>query len=248
VRLADITVVVPTRNEAHNIGHFLKALPEDLELIVVDASDDDTPHLVHALRPAHTRVEKQRSHVAMARQRGGELAQTPWLLFTDADISFSKLFFDHLKELPDYRATVGAVVGTKLADDTACPTFAAYYRWFLRGQSFFQALGIPAATGSSLLINRRALQQVGGFDGRLTCNEDSELVWRIKRAGYRVNFAPELCVMAHDHRRLHRGVLKKTLHSAVRCALLYLNLMPLRWRGRDWGYWKPRPTQHDNGT
>jgi GT2 family glycosyltransferase len=237
LRLDDLTMVLPTRNEAHNIAWFLQPLPPQLQLIVVDASDDDTPQRIRTLRPDCTHIVQHGCNVTQARQMGAQLAHTPWLLFTDADVTFTPSFFNHLAEVPDHRATVGAMVGAKLADDDVAPAFAAYYRWFLRGQRLFHALGIPAATGSSLLVNRRAWQQVGGFDGRLTCNKDSELVWRIKRAGYRVTFAPQLCVVAHDHRRLQHGVLKKALHSAARCALLYLNLIPSRWRGRDWGYW-----------
>ena len=81
---------------------------------------------------------------------------------------------------------------------------------------------------------------VGGFDLRLTCNEDSEIAWRLARRGFKVEFDPALVVFAHDHRRLQSGVLRKTLHSLTRCALIYLNLLPDRWRRSDWGYWADR--------
>jgi hypothetical protein len=77
----------------------------------------------------------------------------------------------------------------------------------------------------------------GGFDPELICNEDSELVWRIKRAGFRLRFAPDVPVYATDHRRLERGLTRKTLHSIFRCLLLYTDLLPSHWRRADWGYW-----------
>ena len=110
----------------------------------------------------------------------------------------------------------------------------------LRAQQFSDRLGIPAASGSNLLIRQTAFQQSGGFDIRLSTNEDSEIAWRIQRLGFRVAFAPDLIVYARDHRRLQRGTLRKTLHSIVRCSLLYCNLMPDRWRGGDWGYWSEK--------
>jgi cellulose synthase/poly-beta-1,6-N-acetylglucosamine synthase-like glycosyltransferase len=107
-------------------------------------------------------------------------------------------------------------------------------------QAASHACGIPAASGSNLLIRRDALESVGGFDFDLTCNEDSEVVWRLRRAGYRVSFRKDLVVQATDHRRLEAGRLRKTLHSMTRCALLYTNLMPRKYRTHDWGYWQQR--------
>jgi hypothetical protein len=74
----------------------------------------------------------------------------------------------------------------------------------------------------------------------LTCHEDSEVVWRLRRAGCRVSFWKDLVVQATDHRRLEGGRLRKTLHSMARCALLYTNLMPRKYRTYDWGYWQQR--------
>jgi len=91
-------------------------------------------------------------------------------------------------------------------------------------------------------VRRQVLQTIRGFDPELSCNEDSELAWRIKRAGYRVDFDPKLRGYATDHRTgLNRGVWRKTMHSLLRCLLLYLDLMPSRWRGHDLGLLVHRP-------
>lgn len=229
MELDKLTIILPTRNEEHNIPEFLKSLPTSVSLIVVDASEDSTPDLVTALRPYRTLVLRHPGAVAEARQIGADAAHTPWLLFTDADISFSPEYFDQLVNYHDYDVLYGPKLSTT--------NFARYYRWFTYGQRVSHLVGIPAASGSNLLISRRAFKAVGGFDLRLICNEDSEIAWRVKRSGYRVIFAPDLVVYARDHRRLHYGLVRKTLHSIIRCGLLYLNLMPTRWRSHDWGYW-----------
>jgi GT2 family glycosyltransferase len=126
--------------------------------------------------------------------------------------------------------------GPKLSRDR----YRRYYRWIARGQSLCQTVGVPAASGSNLLLPRSVLAEIGGFDLSLTCNEDSEVVWRAARAGYRVRFLADLIVYATDHRRIERGRVRKTLHSAIRCALLYTDLMPRRLRSMDWGYWENR--------
>jgi len=136
----EVTVIVPTKNEAHNIGAFLKSLPRAVKLIVVDASDDDTPQLISTLRPAHTTVVRDRSNITQARQIGGERAVTPWLLFTDADVLFSPAYFDRLLT---YHAG-DVLYGPKQSLDE----YARYYRWFARGQRWADRLGLPAATGA----------------------------------------------------------------------------------------------------
>jgi GT2 family glycosyltransferase len=246
--LNELSIIVPTRDEARNTPAFLRSLPAAVELIVVDASEDETPELIASLRPVRSRVIRQLENkspanachgktsgqarsIAEARQLGAQAATTPWLLFTDADVVFAPEYFDRLQA---YRGW-DVLYGPKLSADE----YAGYYRWFAAGQHLSHRLGIPAISGSNLLISRQAFEVSGGFDLQLQCNEDTELGWRVQRRGFGIEFAPDLIVYARDHRRLRRGVLRKTLHSIARCSLLRFNLMPTRWRASDWGYWSP---------
>lgn len=238
MRLDQLTVIVPTRNEAKNIQGFLRSLPDQVALIVVDASEDNTPELVNKYRPNRTSVLCHPGRISEARFYGAQMAQSPWLLFTDADIVFGPDYFERLQHYP--RCAV--IYGPKLSQGE----FIHYYRWFARGQQLSQWLGVPAASGSNLLISRQSLFRSGGFDLQLTCNEDSELVWRVKRAGFSVRFAPDLIVYEQDHRRLRLGRTRKTIHSLTRCLLLYLDLIPNRWRSRDWGYWSHQSKNGDS--
>jgi glycosyltransferase involved in cell wall biosynthesis len=227
--LADVTVVVPTRNEERNISRFLNSLPEEVALVVVDASTDATPAIVRRERPRRTRVILRASGLTEARQLGARHARTPWLLFTDADVAFDTGYFARVAELP----ACDLAYGPKLSRDE----YRRYYQWFARGQRLLHALGLPAASGSNLLVSARAFLAVDGFDLALACNEDSELVWRIHGNGGYCVFDPDLVVWATDHRRLHRGVVAKTAHTLARCALLRTGVMPRRWRSHAWGYW-----------
>ena len=227
--LDQVTVIVPTRNETHNIPNLLRSLPPTVHLIAVDSSCDDTPNLIREKRPENTRVVECLATISEARQIGAEMASTPWLLFTDADIAFAGDYFDHLPAA----LTADLIYGPKLS----ATGYQAYYRWFSWGMEALLWFGIPAASGSNLIIHRDAFAAVGGFDLALTVNEDTEIAFRVKRAGCRVAFDRRLRVTATDHRRLDKGVVRKTLHSLARGALLYSGLMPRRWRKRDWGYW-----------
>jgi glycosyltransferase involved in cell wall biosynthesis len=108
--ISDLTVVVPTRNEAANIVGFLASLPADVRLIVVDHSDDDTVGLIHRLRAHRTQVLRFTGSLTEARQLGAESALTEWVLFTDADLRFDTGFFDRLT-----RHSGDVVYGAKLS-------------------------------------------------------------------------------------------------------------------------------------
>ena len=72
-----------------------------------------------------------------------------------------------------------------------------------------------------MALTREALHALGGFRSDLTCNEDTELLLRAGRRGLRIHFDPDLVVWATDHRRLHRGMVRKSLHSLVRNVLIF---------------------------
>jgi glycosyltransferase involved in cell wall biosynthesis len=76
VRFDNVTVVVPTRNEEHNIIAFLDSLPPWVPLVVVDASQDATLEVIKTHRPECTQVIRHSGGVSEARQSGAETAQT----------------------------------------------------------------------------------------------------------------------------------------------------------------------------
>ena len=230
--LADVTVVVPTKNEQANIGAFLDSLPPQVRLVVVDASTDDTRSLIRARRPHHTTVIESDAHIAEARQIGAQACTTSWLLFTDADVTFCPHYFTNLAALTVVPGT-GGVVGQKLSLDDHQRHYAFISGW----QGRLTRIGIPAASGSNMLISRVALEACGGFDPTLRVNEDTEIMFRVRRAGFVVAHAADLVVHARDHRRLTRGTTRKTVHSVVRSSLLFTGLLPRTVRSSDWGYW-----------
>ncbi len=237
VGLDQVTIIVPTRNEEANIETFLRSLPPVVRLIVVDSSDDRTPELIENLRPSAT-VVRATLNIPEARQLGANLAVTPWLLFTDADVRFPIDYFSRLERVTvDER--VGGLVGTK----STAAGFDSYHRWFVRGQAVLHSFGVPAATGSNMLVRAETLETVGGFDRRLTVNEDTEVMFRIAKAGYDVGFEPGLRVLATDHRRLEAGLARKIIHGAVRNGALWFGVLGPQVRSGDWGYWSAEPSR-----
>lgn len=94
-----VSVVVPTRNERENLPGFLASLPPDVELVLCDASDDDTPELAMRLRPDNTRVLAVKGSIAAARQIGAEASSGEVLVFADADVELDAGYFARLRAL-----------------------------------------------------------------------------------------------------------------------------------------------------
>lgn len=239
--LANVSVIVPTRDESRNIHRFLASVHPAITLIVVDASTDGTDVMIERARPERTEVIRSGAHIAQARQIGGMAARTPWLIFSDADVRFEHGYFDALP-----RALRGdAFYGPKYA--TAAHTL--YSRLFNGGQRVLHSLTIPAASGSNMGLRRELFERSGGFRLDLSVNEDTELMLRLWRRGCRVSYAPDLAVRSLDDRRLNRGSVRKLLHSVSRSALLLANLyvpVPDRWLRHDWGYWRPRHARRNH--
>ncbi len=143
MRIEEITLVVPTRNEERNIGAFLASLPEILPVIVVDASEDRTPEIVAASgRPCCTLVGHP-GNVSVARQVGARRATTPWLLFTDADVEFSPGYFERLGR----HSGSDVLYGPKLSRDS----FRRYYG----GIAIAQDLAAPGRAGCERIQSPR---------------------------------------------------------------------------------------------
>jgi len=238
MKLSELTIILPTKNEERNIDRFLNSLPDYITIVIVDASRDHTCEIVLNHGRKNIFMVKDDGNIASARQKGADIARTEWLLFTDADVVFEKNYFTHLQNL-SVTEEHGGICGAKLSRDR----YRGYFLFFSFGLKIICMIGIPGATGSNMLVRRSALYEVGGFDLSLNCNEDSYLMWQIKRSGYRVVFSKKLCVYEFDHRRLDNGRIKKTLHSLLRCLILFSGVFPGWANKRDLGYWKSAPRQ-----
>lgn len=155
---------------------------------------------------------------------------------------FDPSYFERLAMLePSERC--GGIVGPKCSRDR----YRTYYALFSLWLRLICRIGFPAASGSNMLIRRRALFDAGGFDTRLSCNEDSMLMWKVRRSGYDVVYGKELRVYETDHGRLDNGVFHKTAHSICRCIALFSGLLPVESGSNDWGYWKRGRTKAPPG-
>jgi glycosyltransferase involved in cell wall biosynthesis len=231
--LDDVSVIVPTKDERAHLPAFLASLPPAVELVVVDASRDGTDRLAEELRPERTRVIRSSLGIAAARQVGARAASGRVLLFSDVDVRFEPGYWQALPAV----LAADAFYGPKRTTSA----WPRYGRAFVGAQGLLHRLGVPAASGSNMGVRRDVFEAVSGFREDLPVNEDTELMMRVARRGFRVLWRPELAVRSLDDRRLRAGVVFKSAHSLTRGLLLLLDqrlTLPRRLLAHDWGYWR----------
>jgi hypothetical protein len=200
-------VVIPTHDRARLVPRAIRsALAQtvaDLEVLVVDdASSDDTPAAVAAIRDPRLRLLRRarQGGPAAARNDGLRDARGRWVAFLDSDDEW----------LPDKLARQLARAAA-LAPAPQVVYCQAYLQDGLTGER--RLLRRVAREGDVLdsllgelwlssptlyLADREALRAVGGFDEGLRLVEDYDLWLRMARAGHRFAVVDEPLAVKHE--------------------------------------------------
>lgn len=192
---ADVTLVVPVKDNAAGVRRLLDATAELAATIVVD-DGSATP-----LAEATVRHERPRGPAA-ARNAGSALASTPLVAFLDADTVPEPGWLDAVLAqfsdenvvavAPRVRSTPG---NGALADYEASRSSLDLGPHPAPVRPMSRVSYVPSA---ALVVRRQALSAVGGFDTGLRFGEDVDLVWRLLRVGS-VRYEPSATV-THDPR------------------------------------------------
>ncbi len=125
--LPQISIIVPTRNEADNIHSLLERIStatKDLrvEVLFVDDSSDDTIQAIHSVQDQHTfpvrllaRSPEQRNGLSGAVVDGFRLAQGEWVCVMDADLQHPPETIPRMWEQAR-RSAADMVVGSRRGD------------------------------------------------------------------------------------------------------------------------------------
>ena len=187
----DLTVIIPARNEAHQIGNTISSFSNVRVVVVDDASSDDTANVSEAagaevITAPPVREGKLGKPNACA--AGAAIAKTKWLLFVDADTVFEKCFatsavayaeehnYDMLSAFLEQRCC-------SIFEKMLLPySFALYFTGVsaraVNGRGNQSAL----ANGQCLLFRRSAYEEIGGHSKVITSViEDVAIAQRAKQ-------------------------------------------------------------------
>ena len=201
-----VTVLVPARNEERSIVGCLESiLGQDygnLQVVVVDGvSTDATAELVQGLQARDSRVELvsvERRSIPASLNAGLVAARGTWLVRVDAHSTVPS----HYVGRAVVRLREGSWGGVGGRKDGVGRTSA--------GRAIAAAMASRFGVGNSLYHHGTAetevdhvpfgaypvelVRRVGGWDERLSANEDFEFDYRLRQAGQRLLFDPALTI------------------------------------------------------
>ena len=229
-RRPSLSVIVCTRDRPDSLARCLEALldssePAD-EIIVVDNAPqgDETRSVTERFAGVRYVLEPV-AGLSRARNTGVRAAKGELIAFTDDDVEVHPRWTMRVRSsLSDGRhaAMTGLVLPASLEHESEY-LFEAKFGGFSQGfrpmvydRDFVEstvAWGVPVwriGAGANMAFRRDALDVTGGFDerlgaGRAGCSEDSELWYRMLRAGLSCVYEPR-AVVAHRHRGDLRGL------------------------------------------
>lgn len=216
-----LSVIIPTYNEAANIGRLVAelrraALPEAVEILVVDAgSSDGTAAAARAA--GATVLQSPGAGRATQMNYGATHARGDHFYFVHADVRIH----------PDYVATIGQAVARGYA--------AGCYRFrfdsphpLLRINSYGTRFkGIMSRGGDQTLFITRALfEQLGGFNEQFVIMEDFEIIQRIRRVARFYIVPQDVVVSARKYET--NGWLRVQLANLTAFSMYFLKLPPTR--------------------
>ena len=233
-----LTIVIPTYNEEKYIAQTLYAIASQsgtykVKIIIADAKSTDNTRLVASTNGFELGLDLEiidGGLPAVGRNAGAKLATTPYILFLDADVTFShrQAIVQAIDELAfmDYQMIGTTPVYKGEFDIRASIMFGLnkYVTWFLSKTE-------PFAIGGFTMVNRQVFNSLGGYDEKAKQSEDWLLSKKISPKKFKL--IPEL--ITQDNRRFKRY----GYFSMVK--LLYNN-----WKNRnnvsyfynDQGYWE----------
>jgi len=233
-----LTIVIPTYNESKYIARTLYAIAaqsktKGIKIIIADANSTDNTRVIAEANGFELGLNLKIINgglPAVGRNAGAKLATTPYVLFLDADVTFTHRYA--IKEAFDeictgkYNMVSTTPVYKGEFDIRASIMFRLnkYTTWFLSKIE-------PFAIGGFTMVNRQLFIALGGYDEQATQSEDWLLSKRIP--SHKFKLIPDL--MTQDNRRFKRY----GYWSMIK--LLYNN-----WKNRnnvnyfyqDQGYWK----------
>jgi len=184
-----LTIVIPTYNEEKYIAQTLYAIASQsgthkVKIIIADAKSTDNTRTIAETNGFELGLDLEiidGGLPAVGRNEGAKLATTPYILFLDADITFTNRYA--IKEaFGEISTGKYQMVGTTpiykgAMDIRAFIMFGLnkYITWLLSKTE-------PFAIGGFTMVNRQVFNRLGGYDEKAKQSEDWLLLqWSIDK-------------------------------------------------------------------
>ncbi len=225
----DVCAIIVSHNGKRWLDAALSTLFEraggvDLDVVVVDNGGDGAADHVEERFPAARAIRCQNHGFGHANNVGLTTANARYVLFLNPDTELLSGSLADLTAALDRRPEVG-LAGVRQVDSKGALA-PSIRRFPSTANMLAEALGVektPGArrifgereldpvpygretpcdwtSGSFMVARREALAQTGGFDESFFLfAEETDLCWRVKRAGWQVMHMPQLTIRHYEH-------------------------------------------------
>ncbi|HKV77943.1 MAG TPA: glycosyltransferase [Candidatus Sulfotelmatobacter sp.] len=184
--------MIPAKNEAKLIPRLLTSLTNQdyskmssTRVLLADAnSTDGTPDIVMSFRDRLNVGVVRGGMPAFGRNQGAAQADTPYVLFVDADVELAdpSLIRCCMEKAQQKQLHC-------LTTNILCKNGSWIDKLFYAGNDFFQYLSYlhhPFATGMFMLFDRKKFWQLGGFNEKILFAEDYRLSQQVDRKRFAI--------------------------------------------------------------
>lgn len=202
-----VSVIIPTYNYGRFVSEAIRStLAQTLkpaEIIVVDdGSTDDTAEAVRAFGEAVRYVRQENAGVCAARNRGVAESSGELIAFFDADDKWESTKIEKQTALFDSDPQIGLVhCGMReFHSESGEPGelhMAGKEGWVADGLLLWEE-SVIVGPGGTIMVTRKAFDEVGGFDTRQRVGEDWDFCYRVARL-FKVGFVREPLVNYRSH-------------------------------------------------
>jgi mycofactocin glycosyltransferase len=223
--LPDVTVVIPVRDRPEELNRCLAALDRDVNVIVVDDGSRDDVQLASVARLHGATLLRRDSPGGPAAARNAPIRDltTELVAFLDSDCVPSRGWLHALAGHFEDPLVGAAAPRVRPSADTPSSTLQRYLAARSPLDMGPREAGVepgglvsyvPAA---ALVVRRRALG--GGFDAALRYGEDVDLVWRLRDAGWRVRYDPQVAVAHREPSALRHALARRFRYGTAAAPL-----------------------------
>ena len=254
--VGDLTILIPARNEARQIGRTLAAIreqaPDAAVLLVDDRSDDGTAEAALTSGLAHLRVIEGRempdgwTGKLWALDQGLAEVETELTLLLDADIELgpgiiAALLEQQRKEGASMVSLMATLETRSFWEKLLLPAFVYFFKLlypFRLSNSSFR--WVAAGAGGCALLETAVLREISAFTSlKDELIDDCALAARVKAAGHRIWIGLSRSVTSHRSYHGPGGIwdmVARTAYTQLHYSLLLLTVCVA---ALSWAFWLP---------
>ncbi len=209
-----VSVIIPTFNEENYLRETLERLVNQsvprtkYEIVVVDNKSTDKTVKIARKYADKVVVSSKRESIARLRNVGAKLSQGNILAFIDADVLVDRGF---ISKVISFEGDYG-VPNVKIGNLRFINLLNSFYGLFSGGLNLTMGCCIVFKRSSFLLLN--------GFNDRLSCNEDLDIVLRAKKKDYLFSLIDSKVI--HNDRRFRKKGYVRSFAYSIKRLLNYL--------------------------